>query len=469
MCKHLLSKIDRKVVERTLQKDALKNDAAQRSRFLAGVVRLNPEISVLLFYLEALQGVADKREAAQAFALTVDRIDFDQVSNAQMSTVLDLITKTFEDHDRIQALFGLLESDSFARALDRALASGSAAPQIAEPFAPLRAVHKVVMQGEPVPKDEPALFERGLKAWLAAPDRVLRSYPVAVRARLAELLIAEVRGIEAPKSLLDSIPHGDPIYAKLGIARAEQLLAARNDDGARALLSQIAESHPDSTRVHRRLEALSWPRVGRVALKPVQEDGGRPAALARGFWLDASMFVWARIAAKEDAPRVLQEAQLQAGLLTPGVAHVLGFGTGDDGRAFVAIQPGGRPIDLKWIAKSSLEEALLLALEGTKILRALAALGIELPDARLERFLLERGGPYGLRIADLDRAVKADPSAAAITHGRLAVRFAQDVLRGEDGKLRQDAPPEIRARVRGAVPLPILAKLLAETSARLTV
>jgi hypothetical protein len=469
VCKHLLSKIDRKLVERTLAKEALKNDVHLRSRFLAGVVRLNPEVSVLLWYLETLAHVADKRESARAFALTVDRIDFETVSTAQMSILLDVVAKTFADHDRVQALFGLLESESFSRALSRALPS---LPEpIAEMFGPLSSAHRLVIGGEPLPLDEREIdrVSRGIKEWLAAPDRVLRSYPIEVRERFAEMLMSELdlaAGMEIPRSLLDSLPHGGETYARLGLRRAEQLLLEHNDDGARALLSQIAEAHPKLTRVQRRLEALSWPRVGRVALRPESGPQSHGFRLVRGLWLDASCFVWARIAPKEEAARIASEAAIQESLLLPGVTHALGHQTADDGRAYVLLAPGGRPLDLAWLAKSSLADLLLLALEATRILRSLAQAGLELPDAHVSRFLLERGGAVGLRLADLDRVQKREPAAAAIAHGRLAAAFAQAILLDEEGEMREDVPSTIRARLRGAIPLPVLGKLLAEHAAR---
>src|SRR5438477_4454366 len=67
ICKHLLSKIDRRVVEKVLSRDAMKTDARMRARFLAGIVRLNRDVSFLIWYLQALAEVTDKREAAAAF------------------------------------------------------------------------------------------------------------------------------------------------------------------------------------------------------------------------------------------------------------------------------------------------------------------------------------------------------------------------------------------------------------------
>jgi hypothetical protein len=210
--------------------------------------------------------------------------------------------------------------------------------------------------------------------------------------------------------------------------------------------------------------------VGRIALKPATEGelSGRAVGfhLVRAFWFDASCFVWARIGAREDGQRFSLEAQMQANLLVPGVTHVLGSAVADDGRPYILLAPGGRPLDASWLQKSSLTDLLLLALEATRILRVLAQAGLELPDVRMGRFLLERGGALGLRIADLDRIERRDPAAAAITHGKLAVEFTSRMLTDQDGGLRPDVPAQIKSRLRGAAPLPVLGKLLAEHAAR---
>jgi hypothetical protein len=182
--------------------------------------------------------------------------------------------------------------------------------------------------------------------------------------------------------------------------------------------------------------------------------------------LDASAFVWAKIVDATERERAIVEAQVQAGLLLPGVVPLLGHGAVEDGRMFFVFPSGGRPLDAGWIQKSSLADLLLLALEGTKILRALASMGFEIPDARLGRFLLERGGPHGLRLVELAGVEKRDPAAAAIAHGRLAVNLARTILTGEDGELRTDVPKAIKGRLRGALPIPILGKLLAEHATR---
>ena len=113
-----------------------------------------------------------------------------------------------------------------------------------------------------------------------------------------------------------------------------------------------------------------------------------------------------------------------------------------------------------------LPDALALALEGVSILRALAALGFEIPDAATSRFLLSAEGPPGLCLADLDGVVKGDPPACAVAHGKLARRFAVDVLGHSNGNLRPDLPATVRARLRDTALLPVLGRVLAEHIAR---
>jgi len=116
ICKHLLSKVDRRLVEKVLARDTMKADARARTRFLAGIVRLNRDVSFLIWYLQALAEVADRREAAAAFALTVDRIDFARMSNAQTSDLLELIVRTF---DAIESVYPI--NDDRAPDRDRPL------------------------------------------------------------------------------------------------------------------------------------------------------------------------------------------------------------------------------------------------------------------------------------------------------------------------------------------------------------
>jgi hypothetical protein len=478
ICKHLLSKVDRRVVDKVLARDAMKTDARMRARFLAGIVRLNRDVSFLIWYLQALAEVTDKREAAAAFALTVDRIDFARLSNAQTADLLELIVRTFDGHERVQALFGLLGSETFEGALDRSL--GALPPHLRDTFAPLRAAHRVVMRGGAPHGDEAerALVEKGVATWLSAPDAVLRSYPIEVRTRLAEYAVhrlgpsSDARGA---RSLLDSLPHDGSAYASLGLALAEQLIAAQKEDQARGVLSQIAQAHPSLRRARTVRDALAWPRSGRIAFPPPSAaPGGEPARasnrpasrLRRAFWPERCAFVWVRLSPKGDRERIAEEAKVQASILLPGIAPALGHGPAGDDSIFVALEAEGSLLDRETVLELELPDALSLALEGVSILRALALLGFEIPDASTSRFLLAADGPPGLCLADLDGIVKGEPAACAVNHGKLARRFAADVLTHPNGTLRVDLPSIVRARLRDTALLPVLGRVLAEQIAR---
>jgi hypothetical protein len=470
ICKHLLSKIDRRVVEKVLARDALKADARMRARFLAGIVRLNRDVSFLIWYLTALAEVTDKREAAAAFAMTVDRIDFARLSNAQTADLLELIVRTFEGHDRVQVLFGLLGSDTFEGALDRALAN--LPDHLRDAFAPLRAAHRVVMRGATPQGDdrERAQVETGVALWLSAPDAVLRGYPLEVRTRLAEYAVHRLdpsSDAKGARSLLDSLPHEGPAYAALGMALAEQLLGAHKEDQARNVLGQVAQAHPELRRPRAAREALSWPRAGKLALAPESTAPGRPAVrLRRAFWSERCAFVWVRLEQAKDRARLIEEATIQAGLLLPGVAPALGHGSAGDDTVFVAVAAAGAPLEREAALGLDLPEAIALALEGVSILRAVASLGFEIPDATPSRFLLPSEGPPGLCLANLDGIVKGDPTACAVAHGKLARRFAFEMLTHPNGNFRQDVPAVLRARLRDTAHLPVLGRVLTEQLAR---
>jgi hypothetical protein len=299
---------------------------------------------------------------------------------------------------------------------------------------------------------------------------VLRGYPLEVRTRLAEYAVHRLdpsSDAKGARSLLDSLPHDGPAYAALGMALAEQLLGAHKEDQARNVLGQVAQAHPELRRPRAAREALSWPRAGKLALAPESTAPGRPAVrLRRAFWSERCAFVWVRLEQAKDRARLIEEATIQAGLLLPGVAPALGHGSAGDDTVFVAVAAAGAPLEREAALGLDLPEAIALALEGVSILRAVASLGFEIPDATPSRFLLPSEGPPGLCLANLDGIVKGDPTACAVAHGKLARRFAFEMLTHPNGNFRQDVPAVLRARLRDTAHLPVLGRVLTEQLAR---
>ena len=120
-CIHLLSKVDLSCVKSALARTA---DRAVRSRVLAGVVRFSSDVGILLLYLEELAGVSSRREAASALSAALPRIDLSSVSDARLRRILELVEELFDEHERIQVLFGLLGNEGFQKRFDAASLPG---------------------------------------------------------------------------------------------------------------------------------------------------------------------------------------------------------------------------------------------------------------------------------------------------------------------------------------------------------
>lgn len=445
VCRHLLGKVDRTVIEAAIGREPLKSNVAARTRMLAGAIRLTADVGVLLAYLESLAPQRSHAEAAAAFAEVVRRIDFESLSATRLARLLQVLTETFEGHERVQVLFSLLDGDAFRRAFDAA--ADALPPAVAAIFAPLRAVHRRLRgESDAVASDAQGLAT-GLEQVMAAPDPVLRGYAEPLRIRMLELAldpgIPEALADRAAGVLLGSLTRTGKTYTRLAMRRVVQLLARHADDRARATLEEVLRASPGHHAAERWLAALAARRVGRVALVGSPTAEGR---LTPGFWLDGQRPVWLRTAGASDGPRLANEAALQATLALPGVAPVVEHGVAS-GIPYVAVVAAGRP----WQLADALDEpprqaradepspadaapaprpspsrqaaapdrstGLSLAAHAVRILRALALAGVALPDAAPERFCIgnERGAGVALVLADLDGAratTRADADAA---------------------------------------------------------
>jgi hypothetical protein len=444
VCRHLLGKLDRTVVEHALDREPLRSDPAQRARMLAGAVRVTADVGILLAYLETLAHVRSHVEAAQAFSEVVGRIDFATLSAGRFARLLQVLVETFTDHERVQVLFGLLALPGVARAFDAA--AGAFSPAVEDAVAPLRAVHRLAEGGGDATAPPPLVLT-GMERILAAPDPVLRAYAEPLRLTLLEAALAPgapaALGDRAAGVLLPSLARESRAYGRLALRRAAQLLARHADDRAQATLAELRRVQPAHRTAERWLHALDARRVGRVALAGEPTPGSR---LLPAFWLDAQRAVWLRTAPAADAERLAGEARLHEELAVPGVASVVEHGIAS-GIPYVAIAAAGRPWDAL-DERPDLPAALALAAAGARLLHALALAGVTLPDAALARFLVTLGSTPMLVLADLDGAVRAaDPSAA-----RLAAALANALL-----------PPDATARIPAPAG-PTLATALAAPS-----
>jgi hypothetical protein len=422
VCRHLLGKVDRGVIEAAIAREPLRSDPDARIRMLAGAVRLTADVGVLLAYLEALAHVRSRAEAAQAFSEVVARIDFESLSPTRLARLLQVLVETFVDHERVQVLFSLLATPSFRRAFDAA--TGAFPPEVAATCAPLRAVHRRIVEHD-VADVPSAVLATGLEQILSAPDPILRGYPEPLRLAMLELVLAAdvpaALGDRAANVLLRTLTHAGRSYSQLALRRASQLLARHADDRARVVLEDVRRAQPGLRTAERWLGALAGRRLGRVALEGGLPERGR---LASGLWLDAQRPVWIRSAATPDTERLAAEARLQASLVLPGVAPVVAHGV-SSGIPYVAVNAPGRPLVLD---RTTLDPPAAVALAATaaRILRAVALACASLPDAEPERFLY--APPATLTLADLDGGRPSEPEAAAATHASLARAFAIRLL-----------------------------------------
>ena len=429
ICRHLLGKVDHALIEKAVAREPLCSDPAARARMLAGAIRLTADVGVLLGYLETLTHVRSRTDAAQAFAEVVRRIDFESLSATRLARLLRILIDTFVDQERVQVLFSLLASAAFRRAFD---AAATALPhEVAEVFAPLRAVHRHLLEdsarsGAPV-SESPALLATGIRQVLSAPDPILRGYAEPLRAGILELALGagvdEDLGDRAASTLLQTLPRGSRTYARLATQRAAQLLARHTDDRARNVLEDLRRAQPGFRTAERWLAALDARRIGRIALRGDEPERGR---LTPGFWLDGQRPVWIRTAATLASERLAAEARLQARLGLPGVAPVVEHGVGS-GIPYVAVAGEGRPLTLDRARPVELGTAFSLLSAAARVLRALSLVGVAIPDAAPERFLFSPATVVIL--ADLDGAQETEPDVAARQHAALAVTLARELLR----------------------------------------
>lgn len=400
VCRHLLGKVDRSVIEAAVGREPMKSNPAARSRMLAGAIRLTADVGVLLAYLETLAPQRSHAEAAAVFAEVVRRIDFESLSATRLARLLQVLTETFQGQERVQVLFSLLDGDAFRRAFD---AAASMLPsEVAAIFAPLRAVHRR-LRGEPGDgsREDAAGLADGLEQVMAVPDPVLRGFAEPLRIRMLELAldpsIPAALADRAAGVLLTSLARTGKTFTRLAMRRASQLLARHVDDRARATLAEVKRAAPGYHAADRWLGALDARHMGRVAVTSSPPERGR---LAAAFWLDGQRPVWLRTAPATDAERLAREAALQATLALPNTAPVVEHGVAS-GIPYVALTAAGQPWSLEATPPQDPTTALAFAVQAARILRALALAGVALPDAEPERFCVGNDRAPTLVLTDL--------------------------------------------------------------------
>ncbi len=461
VCLHLLGKVDRACVNAAV---ARTNDPATRTLLLEGVVRLSGDVAIIVLYLESLKESGSRDEAAGALGDALRRLDFNRVSAAQMSRVLDLAATLLGKADLPQVVLGLLQNRGFRQTFDQSI--DRLPTQLAELYVPVRAAHAALFENNKRSSDRDTLT-RGITLLLGAADKTLRAHPAGIRQRLIEL------GMELPvdsstarralATLVNSFPKDSRQFSLLAMQRARTLLAEHCDDDARELLIQMRDHQKNFKLPGRLLAALDAERVDRVALLSDEANRGRgkpkqTAPLRPGLWLDRQRPVWICVGEPNDAARFEDAAALHRKTVLPGVAQLLLAGTGAAKEPYRAFPRTGVPAVQAW-HRQRLDpaDARDLAIAGIEILSALALASIALPDVDVQRFLAQ--GTERLWLWDLAGAHAATVEQATHAHVALARQFWTGLLGRVQGL---QLPPHLARRIDDAADLPALTRALAE-------
>ncbi|MBT6179241.1 MAG: hypothetical protein HOI23_18495 [Deltaproteobacteria bacterium] len=381
VCLHLLKKVDRQSVSSALTRV---QDPKLKTSFLAGLVRFYPDIQTVLAYLESLKQTVSRDEAATALSAGLTRLDFSQVSSAQMRRVLDLSVSMFDKAVLPQVMLGLLGSDTFRKALDGSLEDlPSALREIVEP---LRVLYPVVWKGHRRGLDL-ALVEQGLLLVMQMPDSNLRRYPERIRERLVEacLLLEKTEGrIERGVNiLLETFTKSGRVYSSLAMKRVGSLLGSGQEGKAKKVLSQLTTSQPDFQQPKKWLGALERPRLGRTALVEAGE-GTTLETIPTGQWqlgfsFEHQVTVWVDTARVDDPTTFRGASELHKRLVMPQVVPILEGGTSGSTLCFRVLPMTGKPA-LQVLKKGKLRgiEVLRLARDAAAIIAGAQAFGVTL-------------------------------------------------------------------------------------------
>lgn len=416
VCLHLLGKVELARVQSAVER--LEPQAA--TRLLAGVVAFSPDINYVLLFLQCVQKSQSHGEASAALAQALRRINFSEVSSAQMRRVVSLLVEVLPASELPAALFGLLESDLFRSAFDRA--SEGLPDALADIVVPLRAAHAVLLKGSPNP-GTPKDLARGCELLLGVGDKSLAQLDGVVRRRLFRHALGVSRATRsAPPNALATLADGlatDPAQrGELSMALAAAQLRSGDYRSAEKLLRRVKDGPGDVRGALEWLEALASRRVGPLALPPA---GKRQRALrvdddevevAPGFSLEMQRAAWVWTAAEGGVER------LRAFAAALGRATVWGLPSpmhplveGDSGRLSLATVRGRGGRSVVAVAKAStLDVALELCEQGVCLVVSLAEVGLCLPNFALHRCSVTPAGhlwlenAWGLGTADRDAA-----------------------------------------------------------------
>jgi hypothetical protein len=419
LCQHLLAKVERSRVLQVSQN----MPPDQAVRLLSGVIRFAPDIAYILRYLECVKSTASQQQAGAALTEALKQIEFPELSAAQMRQLVALVVDVFAERDLPVFLFTLIYDKSFKEALDRSL---EGFPEVlGRMVRPLRILHEMI--AHPVPRGVDFITDmQALKAGVALLFDVnpasLEQLPEAARHRLFQVGCetmrsqAGMRGEPLVQLLAGLNFAQDSDRAAATLALAQALTAAGQEALARKYLDR--EKNGGSSALTRFREALDFPRVGAVAIDASRSNGKLPppGRWYRGWHLLTGDVVLVRTSSSEERSAFAEQVAIWRRMLVPGVARVIGAQVPPSPVPYIAVELPGMPLQREAKRAQRIDEATRLrwAVEICAMLEGLAAGGVMLPDANLNRFNVDQQGR--LWLVDLWPLQNAEPDQARAAH-----------------------------------------------------
>lgn len=420
VCQHLLSKVEKSKVlgasERLSPQDA--------TALLAGVIRFSPELPYVMRFLECVQASAGQEQASAALTHALSRIDYEDISDAQVRQILSLIVEIFPEREQPAFLLSSLRTQAFRKAFDRS--SEGLPPSLSKMLLPLREVHNLLHERDRRRRGgrqrqrtlNSALLSEGAMLLLRVNQRCLLEFDGPVRRRLFGLMCESAPEGDLPQdalfSLYRSLSFRDDeererallalvkLFLRVGLEKEAKRLLAEDVEQRRRAQGQTKPSAEGDKGLPspsaRLLTLLKQPRMGTIAIDARRTEQGEspkqtslpPAGrFYHGVDLSTLKSVRVKWCAGDERASFMQSAKLWSSVLLPQVSLPFALSIQEDSVCpWIAVER------FEWSLSRYLKDKRdvdfgTVALELCRIENALGALNLALPDGSLQRYSVD--------------------------------------------------------------------------------
>jgi len=420
VCQHLLSKVEKVKVlgasERLPPKEA--------TALLAGVIRFSPELPYVMRFLECVQASAGQEQASAALTHALSRIDYEDISDAQVRQILSLIVEIFPEREQPAFLLSSLRTKAFRKAFDRS--SEGLPPSLSKMLLPLREVHDLLHERDRRRRGgrqrqrqlNPSLLSEGAMLLLRVNQRCLLEFDAPVRRRLFGLMCDSVPEGDLPQEALFSLYRSlsfrdDDEKQRALLALVKLFLRVGLEKEAKRLLAEDAEQRrrkqdhgkaptegdkgPPSPSA-RLLALLKQPRVGSIAIDAKRPEAGNSAQQGalppegrfyHGVDLSTLKSVRVKWCLGDERTSFIQSAKLWSSVLLPQVCLPFALSIKEDAACpWVAVERFDWSLSRYLKDKRDLDLGAV-ALDLCRIENGVRALGLALPDGSLHRYSVD--------------------------------------------------------------------------------